>query len=125
MEEMEEMEKLEIVLETMTYWQRILEGEKDVTGSLSTVAVYQVRKAFVDVIDCEDTEDPVRALSKILLKDFDERYHPAERGKVRYFREDVLGREQRYIGLHQYFFFASFLDPCIANIGRHHYIRRL
>lgn len=110
------LHQIEIVLETMAYWQRILEGEKYVTGSLSTVAVYQVRKAFVEVIASEDTEDPVRELTKILLKDFDERYHPAEGGKVKYFREDVLGRGQRYIGLHQYFFFASFLDPRVLPI---------
>ena len=110
------LHQIEIVLETMAYWQRILEGEKYVTGSLSTVAVYQVRQAFVDAIGCEDTEEPVKNLTQILLNDFDQRYHPAEGGKVRYFREDVLGRGQRYIGLHQYFFFASFLDPRVLLI---------
>ena len=110
------LHQVEIVLETMAYWQRILEGEKYVTGSLSTVAVFQVRNSFVDVIGCEDTEEPVRELTKILLKDFDDRYHPAEGGKVQYFREDVVGRGQRYIGLHQFFFFASFLDPRVLPI---------
>ena len=110
------LHQIEIVLETMAYWQRILEGEKYVTGSLSTVAVYQVRQAFEDAIGSEHTEEPVKNLTQILLDDFDQRYHPAEGGKVRYFREDVLGRGQRYIGLHQYFFFASFLDPRVLQI---------
>ena len=70
------LHQIEIVLETMAYWQRILEGEKYVTGSLSTVAVYQVRQAFEDAIGSEHTEEPVKNLTQILLDDFDQRYHP-------------------------------------------------
>ena len=110
------MHQIEIVLETMAYYQRILEGEKYVTGSLCVIAVYQIRKAYVDIIACEDTSESVIALTRILLKDFDERYHPSENGMVTYFREDELGKGNRYIGLHQYFFFAAFLDPRVLPI---------
>lgn len=110
------LHQIEIVLETMAYWQRILEGNKYVTGSLSAVAVYQIRATYVDVIESELAEEPIRDLTRILLKDFDERYHPAEGGKVKYFPEDTLGRGQRYVGLHQYFFFAAFLDPRVMPL---------
>ena len=59
-------------------------------GSLSTVTVFQVRNSFVNIIESEDTEEPVWKLTKILLKDFDDRYYSAESGKVQYFREDIV-----------------------------------
>jgi hypothetical protein len=65
----------------------------------------------LDVINCEHTTDAVVNLFSILLKDFDNRYVPSEGGKVKYFREDEIGCGNRYVGVHQYFFFASFLDP--------------
>ena len=66
----------------MTYWQRILEREKYMTGFLSTVTVFQVRNLFADLIESEDTEEPVQELTKILLKDFNDRYYLAEGSKV-------------------------------------------
>ena len=104
------LHQIEIVLETMAYWQRILEGEKYVTGSLAAVAIYKIREAYVETTE-SDAEPAVIDLTNILLKDFDERYSPAENGKVKYSREDLTGCRNHYIGLHQYFFFASFLDP--------------
>ena len=75
------------------------------------VSAFQIRKVCQDVIECEDDEEPVKNLTKILLKDFDERYQPVEGRKVKYFREETLGRGKRCVGLHHYFFFESFLDP--------------
>jgi hypothetical protein len=94
----------------------MLEGECSVTGSMVVIAVFQIRKSYVDVINCEHTTDAVVNLFSILLKDFDNRYVPSEGGKVKYFREDEIGRGNRYVGVHQYFFFASFLDPRVLTI---------
>ena len=84
--------KIDIVLETIDHWKRILEGEKCVTGSLAAVSVLQMRKVHEDVIECEDVKDTAKNLTKILLKDFDKRYQLAEGGKVKHFREETLGR---------------------------------
>ena len=60
-----------------------------------------------------EADPSVIDLTRILLDDFDSRYQPSSSGKVTYFPEDVVGRMNRYLGLHQYFFFSSFLDPRI------------
>ena len=94
----------------------ILECESYVTGSLVTVAVYQIWKAYSEVIDCEHTNDEVGALIQILLTDFDKRYIPEcmNTGKVKYFHNDRSGTGNCCVEIHQSFFFASLLDPRIA-----------
>lgn len=52
------LHQVEILLETMAYFQRVLEGESYVTGSLVPVAVYQIRKSYVEVIECQDSLEP-------------------------------------------------------------------
>ncbi len=105
------LHQVEIALETMAYWQRILEGDTYVTGSLVCVAIYKIREAYVNIISSAEADPSVIDLTRILLDDFDSRYQPSSSGKVTYFPEDVVGRMNRYVGLHQYFFFSSFLDP--------------
>jgi hypothetical protein len=70
------------------------------------------------VIECDDTETSVKSLAKVLLTDFDTRYAPAcsDTGKVKYHRRDTIGKYKRYIGIHQYFFGASYLDPQVAPL---------
>ena len=42
----------------MAFWQRVLEGEKYVTGSLVPVAIYTIRQSFLQVI-ASQAADPV------------------------------------------------------------------
>ncbi len=51
----------------MTHFQRILEGERYVTGSLVAVAVFQIRQGYIEVIECDMTQNPP---SKVLPKFF-------------------------------------------------------
>jgi hypothetical protein len=39
--------QVEITLQTMAFWQRVLEGEKYVTGSLVPLAIYTIRQTFL------------------------------------------------------------------------------
>ena len=112
------LDQLQILLETMAHFQQILEGESYVTGSLVAVAVFQIRQGYVEVIECDDTDPSVKSLAIVLLTDFDKRYAPAcsDTGKVKYHREDTIGKYNRYIGIHQYFFVASFLDPRVSPL---------
>ena len=111
------LHQVEITLSTMAGFQRALEGEAYVTGSLSVVAVYQIRLGYETVINCEHTSDIVRELAKLLLEDWNERYHPASDGKsVKYTSKAETGKGNRYTGLHPYFFFASLLDPRTKNL---------
>ncbi len=109
------LEQIEICLAMMAQWQRILEGEKYPTGSLVVSAVFSIRAHFVDVIDSAHTLESVKRLAKILLNDFDQRYHPpggaGNEGKVNFTPEPVIGIANRYTGVHPYFFIAAFLDP--------------
>lgn len=104
----------------MAEFQRMLEGEKYITGSLVPVAVFQVsRAAYVEVeaIECGHTYPFVKKLSKTLLKDFDKRYEPEDPnlGLIQYFcEEDELGKFNCDKGIHQYYFFAALLDPRVA-----------
>ena len=45
----------------------MLEGECYVTGSMVVFAVFQIRKAFVTVLECEATLEPVKELTQTLL----------------------------------------------------------
>jgi hypothetical protein len=94
----------------MGFWQRVLEGEKYVTGFLVPVAIYTIRQSFLQVIASEATEDVVKVLTRILLNDFDQRYHPTTQGQLKYEREALVGHGNRYISIHPYFFKAAFLD---------------
>jgi len=53
------LHQIEIVLETMAYWQRILDGDKYVTGSLVCVAIYKIREAYEDIISSTETNPSV------------------------------------------------------------------
>jgi hypothetical protein len=112
--------QIEITLKTMGFWQRVLEGEKYVTGSLVPLAIYTIRQSFLQVIASEASEQAVKELTRILLNDFDRRYHPTTDGKLKYEREALVGHGNRYISIHPYFFKAAFLDP-----RTHRYLRKL
>ncbi len=102
----------------MAHFQRILKGERYVTGSLVAIAVFQIMQGYVEVIKCDDTEPTIKSLAKFLLTNFDTLYAPAcsDTGKVKYHCEDTIGKYKCYIGIHQYFFVASFLDPPVAPL---------
>ena len=104
------LHQIEITLTTMAKFQRILEGECYVTGSLVTLAIYRIRKV-------QHTLEPVKNLTATLLADFDQRYKPAdESGKVNYTGKADVGFRNRYTGVHPYFFVASLLDPRIKAL---------
>ena len=117
------LHQIEVVLETMAEFQRMLEGEKYITGSLVPVAVFQVSRAAcyveVEAIESGHTYPFVKKLSKTLLKDFDKRYEPEDPnlGLIQYFREeDELGKFNCDKGIHQYYFFAALSDPRVASM---------
>ena len=114
-EEWRVLEQIEICLAMMAQWQRILEGEKYPTGSLVVSAIFSIRAHFVDVIASAHTLESVKRLAKILLEDFDKRYHPPDgagnEGKVNFTPKPVTGVKNRYTGVHPYFFIAAYLDP--------------
>ena len=107
------LHQIEIALRMMATWQRLLEGDEYPTGSLVVMAAFQIRRHYVDVLNCDATAAPVKELVTILLKDFDEfRYSPpaGHEGKVRFAREVETGFRNRYLSVHPYLFIAAFLD---------------
>ena len=81
----------------MAYWQRVLEGASHVTGSLVAVTVYQIQQSYADVLNSDDAEPGIVALSKLLLEVFKQWHVPAvDTGKVRYFQTDEFGKFKRY-----------------------------
>ncbi len=54
--------QIEITLKTMGFWQRVLEGEKYVTGSL--VPLYTIRQSFLQVIASQATKHVVKELTR-------------------------------------------------------------
>ena len=112
--------QVEITLQTMAFWQQILEGEKYVTGSLVPVAIYTIRQSFLQVIASVGSDPVVKRLTRFLLNDFDRRYHPTIEGKLTYSKDIGLGYGNRYTAIHPYFFRASYLDP-----RTHHYLKKM
>jgi hypothetical protein len=66
----------------MAFWQHILEGEKYVTGSLIPVAIFTIHQSFLQVIASAGSDQFVKRLTRILLNDFDQRYHPTTNGQL-------------------------------------------
>ncbi len=58
--------QVEVTLQRMAFWQRILEGEKYVTGSLVPVAIFTIRQSFLQVIASVGSEQFVKRLTRIL-----------------------------------------------------------
>jgi hypothetical protein len=85
------------VVGTMAHFQRILEGESYVMGSLVAVTVFQIMQGYVKVIECDDTEPSIKSLAKVLLTVFDTQYAPAcsDAGKVKYHCKDNIGKYKR------------------------------
>ncbi len=112
--------QVKITLQTMAFWQQILEGEKYITGSLVPVAIYTIRQSFLQVIASVGSDPVVKKLMRILLNDFDRHYHPPIKGQWKYSREIVVGYGNCYTAIHPYFFRASFLDS-----RTHHYLKKI
>ena len=104
--------QIEITL-NMGFWQRVLEGEKYIAGSLVPLAIYTIRQPFLQVIASEATKQVVKKLTRILLNDFDWRYHPTTDGKLKYEREILAGHGNRYISIHP---FLRLLFSTLAHI---------
>jgi hypothetical protein len=112
--------QVEITLQTMVFWQRILEGEKyHVTGSLIPLEIYTIRQSFLQVIASVGSDPVVKKLTRILLNDFNGPYHPTIHGQLNYSRDVAVGHGNSYSAIHPYFFKASFLDP-----RTHHYLKK-
>ena len=110
------LHQIEIALQTMAGFQRMLEGDSYVTGSLVPMAVYRIRQSYISTLASKDVHQAVKDLTKILLADFNVRYETAgDGGQVGYSGDAVCGRYNRYTGAHPYFFVASFLDMRIRD----------
>ncbi len=57
--------QVEITLQTMAFWQRVLEGEKYVTGYLVPLAIYTIRQTFFQVIASVGSDPVVKKLTRI------------------------------------------------------------
>ncbi len=112
--------QIEITLTTMAFWQRVLEEEKYVTGSLIPVPIYTIRQLFLQVIASQAADPVVKQLTRNMLNNFDWQYHPTTDGESIYEREVSVGHGNRYIAIHPYFFKAAFVDPCT-----HHFLRKI
>ena len=110
------LHQIEISLMTMAKWQRLLEGDTYVTGSLVVLAIFRIRKAFVAVLESNLTDGAVKHLTSVLLDDFDERYIPADSsGKVAYTGKADVGFRNRYTTVNPYLMTASLLDPRVKG----------
>jgi hypothetical protein len=93
----------------MAFWQRVLEGEKYVTGSLVPVAIYTIRQSFLQVITSQAADPVVKQLTRKILDNFDRQYHPTTNGELIYEREVSLGHGNRYTAIHPFFLRQLFL----------------
>ena len=60
--------QVEITLQTMAFWQRVLEGEKYVTGSLVPLAIYTICQTFLQVIASVGSDPVVKKAYKYPLE---------------------------------------------------------
>ena len=100
----------------MALWQQILEGDQYPTWSLVVSAIFSIQEHYVNMEGCT-TQDAVKTLMEILLKDFDSCYHPPTGyvGKVKFLCNTETGKHNCYTYVHAYFFIAAFLDLCMKK----------
>ena len=111
------LHQIEITLHSMAQWQRMLEGDKYPTGSMVPLAVYRIRRAYMIVINSKSTLHPVKMLTALLLKDFNERYMPADdEGAVQYTSTAEQGFRNRYTNIHPFLFLAAIMDPRMKDM---------
>jgi hypothetical protein len=106
--------EIESVLKPLAFFQRVLEGESYVSGSLVPLAVFNIRRQLNDIVEDEEvTTEGVRKLAKALLDDFDIRFRPNkdDNNLLTYSWGAVIGFRKRYTTVHHYYFAAAFLDP--------------
>ncbi len=95
--------QVEIILQTMAFWQQILEGEKYVTGSFVPLAIFTIHQSLLQVIASFGSDPVVKKLTRILLNDFDGRYHPTIHGELNYSRDVAVGHGNCYTAIHPCF----------------------
>eukprot|EP00956_Cyclotella_meneghiniana_P023278 scaffold45014_cov78-Cyclotella_meneghiniana.AAC.3 len=110
------LRQIELSLRTMAQFQRLLEGENYVTGSLVVIAVYKVRQSYMKILASTSAKSPVKALVRKLLDDFNQRFHPDVGAKLIYTGQADIGHGNRYTGIHPYLFIASMLDARVKNM---------
>jgi hypothetical protein len=73
----------------------------------------------LQVIASVGSDPVVKKLMRILLNDFDGRYHSTIQGQLTYLRDVAVGHGNCYTAIHPYCLMASFLDP-----PTHHYLKK-
>ena len=68
------LHQIELILTTMTRWQRIPEEDRFVTRSLVVIVLYCIRKAYVTVYLFEHTKSAVNNLTLTVLADFNTQF---------------------------------------------------
>ena len=101
-----------VLLHPLSQVQKMLEGEKYATISLVAYCITYIRKCLHKATQPNKLFNPVRLLGIEMKKDFNKRYGD---GLVNYYNPVNIGRNNRYISLHPYHVFASFLDPRINH----------
>jgi hypothetical protein len=64
-------QQIKITLKTMAFWQRVLEGDKHVTGSVVPVAIYTICQSFLQFIASQAADPVVKQLTRNMLNSFD------------------------------------------------------
>ncbi len=113
----ESLEQQQSVLYPMAFFQRVLEGESYVTGSMVPSAAFHIWRMLKASFDDTRKRDGVRALSKVLLDDLDSRFLPnaLDSSKLTFSWGARIGFRKRYTTVHHYFFVAAFLDPRVKT----------
>ena len=116
-DEWDMLEQIIIVLEPFAFFQRVLEGESYVTGSMVPSAAFHIRRTLNEIIDDPETLIGVSKLSKALLHDLDTRFKPNthDSSKLSFSWGACIGFRKRYTTVHHYFFVAAFLDPRVKT----------
>ena len=116
-DEWDMLEQIIVVLEPFAFFQRVLEGESYVTGSMVPCAAFNIRRTLNDIIENPETNSGVSKLSKVLLDDLDTRFKPNtdDPSKLSFSWGACIGFRKRYTTVHHYFFVAAFLDPRVKS----------
>jgi hypothetical protein len=106
------LKDVRILLHPLANAQNMLEGEKYPSISLVAFSITYIRKCLIKATSRNDLIPQVRSLANKMLQDFKQRYGD---GAINYYNPIKIGSNRRYVSLHPYHVFASFLDPRLQH----------
>lgn len=103
------LKEVTAVLQPMAEAQRMLEGDKYSTSSITPAAIWKIRKELKFFATSDNVTSAAKHLATVMLEDFENKRYG--NGEQVYHEQIQIGKMNRYVSLHRIILVAAALDP--------------